>query len=349
MDVKPLENLPALLLPWFETNARKLPWREDTVPYHVWLSEVMLQQTRVEAVKAYYLRFLAQLPDIASLAAADPERLNKLWEGLGYYSRVRNLQNAAKRIVQEHDGRFPGEYEAIRALPGIGDYTAGAIASISFGLPTPAVDGNVLRVVSRLTASPACVSDEKVKQTIRSALGEIYPQGQCGAFTQSLMELGATVCLPAGAPKCDSCPAAGVCLAHRQGIEQTLPVKAEKKPRRQQQRTVLILCCEGHYALEKRPASGLLAGLWQLPDTEGALNEAEAIRLAERWETKPCELLRCARKTHIFTHIQWDMTGYYIDCTAMPTRFTWADAAALAQTYSLPTAYRQFFDGGNGT
>ena len=209
-----LEQLPGLLLPWFAEHRRDLPWRRDREPYHVWLSEIMLQQTRVEAVRGYYLRFLERLPDIAALASAPEDVLLKLWEGLGYYSRVRNLQKAAQCVMEQHGGEFPQELPAIRALPGIGDYTAGAIASICFEAPTAAVDGNVLRVILRLTACADSPADVRVRRRIGEELSAVYPAGHCGDFTQALMELGATVCLPNGAPQCDACPLRALCEAH---------------------------------------------------------------------------------------------------------------------------------------
>ena len=217
------------LLGWYERNKRDLPWRRDREPYHVWLSEIMLQQTRVEAVKGYYARFLAELPDIPSLAACDPDRLHKLWEGLGYYSRVRNLQKAAQQIVSDYGGAFPTDYDKIRALPGIGDYTAGAICSICFGQPTPAVDGNVLRVVSRLTADERPVTQPAVKKDYTAALAEIYPAGQCAEATQALMELGATVCAPNGAPHCDRLPGRGLLSKPGRGALAYHPGQGRKK------------------------------------------------------------------------------------------------------------------------
>ena len=224
-----LAQLPGALLPWYGENKRNLPWRQDKDPYHIWVSEIMLQQTRVEAVKPYYARFLSTLPTIEALANAPYEQVQKLWEGLGYYSRARNLQMAAQVICREHGGVFPNEYDKIRALPGIGDYTAGAIGSICFEMPTPAVDGNVLRVVSRLCAMPDCVDEPKVKRAVTEALRKVYPSGKCGAFTQSLMELGATVCVPNGAPHCAECPLAHLCLAHAAQEELSYPNKPPKK------------------------------------------------------------------------------------------------------------------------
>lgn len=335
-------QLPGLLLPWYEQNKRDLPWRQDREPYHVWLSEIMLQQTRVEAVKGYYTRFLTALPTIKSLAAADPEQLNKLWEGLGYYSRVRNLQKAAKQIMELHNGVFPQEYAAIRALAGIGDYTAGAVGSICFGLPTPAVDGNVLRVCARLAADSTPIDKPQTKKALTEHLAQVYPAGRCGDFTQALMELGATVCVPNGAPHCEACPLSAICLAHRDGLETELPIKSAKKPRRQEQMTVFILDCDGKTALNKRPETGLLAGLWEFPHVPGDLDAEQALAQLEQWGIMPEEVKRSTEKVHIFTHVQWNMKGWYVRCANTPNTFTWADEKELDTIYALPTAFRQF-------
>lgn len=335
-------QLPGLLLPWYEQNKRDLPWRQDREPYHVWLSEIMLQQTRVEAVKCYYSRFLAALPTMDALAKADPEQLNKLWEGLGYYSRVRNLQKAACQIMERHGGIFPAEHSDILALAGIGDYTAGAIGSICFGLPTPAVDGNVLRVCSRLTEDSTPIDKPQTKKQLTEHLAAIYPTGHCGDFTQALMELGATVCLPNGTPKCGSCPLSAICLAHRDGLETELPIKSAKKPRRQEQMTVFLLECRGCHAICKRPDTGLLAGLWEFPHVEGDLTAEQALAQLEAWGLTPEELIRSTEKTHIFTHVQWNMKGWYIRCSEPHPAFLWADQQELDGIYALPTAFRQF-------
>lgn len=339
-----LEQLPGLLLPWFAEHRRDLPWRRDREPYHVWLSEIMLQQTRVEAVRGYYLRFLERLPDIAALASAPEDVLLKLWEGLGYYSRVRNLQKAAQCVMEQHDGEFPQELSAIRALPGIGDYTAGAIASICFEAPTAAVDGNVLRVILRLTVCADSPADVRVRRRIGEELSAVYPAGHCGDFTQALMELGATVCLPNGAPQCGACPLRALCEAHAQGTELQFPTKPPKKPRRIEQRTVFVLQCGDRLAVCKRPSHGLLAGLWQLPDVPGKLETAEALRQAEQWGVHPTGILKTAERTHIFTHVQWDLRGVWLTCAAEAPQFTWADEDALRHEIGLPTAYRQFLD-----
>ena len=338
-----LSALPALLLPWYEENRRDLPWRRDRAPYHVWLSEIMLQQTRVEAVKGYYARFLQALPTVEALAAADPELCHKLWEGLGYYSRVRNLQRAAQVIVRDYGGAFPEDYAAVRALPGIGDYTAGAICSISFGQPTPAVDGNVLRVAARIRWDETPVDLPAVKKALTADLARIYPAGRCGDFTQALMELGATVCLPGGAPRCEACPLASLCLAHRMGRETAVPVRLDKKPRRQETMTVFILQSPQGLALRKRPEKGLLAGLWEFPHVPGLLEPAEALAAAEALGAQVTELEQMAERRHIFTHVEWQMRGYYLRCSG-GAGLLWVPPARLAEAYALPTAFRQFLD-----
>ena len=338
-----LEQLPGAILPWYEENKRELPWRQDKAPYHIWLSEIMLQQTRVEAVKGYYARFLQRLPDIASLAACDDEVLHKLWEGLGYYSRVRNLKKAAIEIMSTYGGEFPREYDRILALPGIGAYTAGAISSIAFGQPTPAVDGNVLRVLSRLRADGECVDLPTHKKRISRELEQIYPRDAAGAFTQALMELGATVCLPNGAPKCESCPCRDFCKS-RAGDWKLYPVRQEKKKRRIEEKTVFILRCADVWALVKRPEKGLLAGLWQFPDTPGFLDAEAAMAWLEERGIHPVNPERMVERNHIFTHIEWKMRGWYIAVADMNEEFIWMDRAQVEQNAALPTAYRQFWE-----
>lgn len=343
-----MEHLPKelseKLVTWYRASHRDLPWRRDRAPYHVWLSEIMLQQTRVEAVRGYYERFLQELATIDDLAACEPDRLNKLWQGLGYYSRARNLQKAAQVIVTELQGVFPSTLDEIRKLPGVGAYTAGAIASICFDLPTPAVDGNVLRVLSRVMADSACVSLQKVKDDYAQTLAEVYPQTGSGDFTQSLMELGATVCLPNGAPRCDVCPIKSLCKACAQGNPTAYPVKQAKKARRKQELTVFRLLCADCVAVRKRPETGLLANLWELPHVEGFLEAEAALALVSQWGAQPKELLRRQEKTHVFTHIEWHMRCYTVRCGKQAGDFTWVDGARFARDIALPTAFRQFWD-----
>ena len=336
-------QLPAAILPWFEKNQRDLPWRRDREPYHIWLSEIMLQQTRVEAVKGYYTRFLEILPTISDLAEADDDLLHKLWEGLGYYSRVRNLKKAAQVVMKRYDGVFPGEYEEVLALPGIGEYTAGAICSIAFGKPTPAVDGNVLRVVSRLTADDTPVDSPAYKRLMREALAAVYPK-DAGAFTQALMELGATLCGPNWKPKCGECPCRDFCRAAVAGTAEQFPVKSGKKPRRVEEKTVLILSCDGRYALQKRPETGLLAGLWQFPNCPGKLTVGDALKEAENMGLAPREVYRQVERRHIFTHIQWEMNGIYLEVDTPAGDFSWFTAEQIRQETALPTAFRQFWE-----
>ncbi len=338
-----LSALPHLLLPWYYENRRELPWRADREPYHIWLSEIMLQQTRVEAVKGYYARFLEALPTIEALANCDDDALHKLWEGLGYYSRVRNLKKAAREIMALHDGVFPTSHAQVLALPGIGDYTAGAICSIAFGQPTPAVDGNVLRVWSRLTDDPSPIDLPATKTRVKEALAAIYPK-EAGDFTQALMELGATLCGPNRKPDCESCPCRGICLGNQNGTAETLPIKSPKKEKRQEDRTVFILSCDGRYALEKRPGKGLLAGLWQFPNVPGKLDTENALAEVERMGLRPRELIREIHRKHIFTHIQWNMKGIYLEVTDTAGTFQWFTEEEAETQAALPTAFRQFWE-----
>ena len=333
-----LTQLPGALLPWYEQNKRPLPWRQDKDPYHIWLSEIMLQQTRVEAVKGHYVRFLATLPTIADLVKADDELLHKLWEGLGYYSRVRNLKKAAQVIMSVYGGVFPEDHKAVLALPGIGEYTAGAICSIAFGQKTPAVDGNVLRVVSRIQSNFSPIDSPARKKEVQARLQEIYPD-HAGDFTQALMELGATVCGPNKAPDCENCPCRSFCLGYAQGVAEQLPVKAPKKGRRIEEKTVLILRCEGKYALVKRPDKGLLAGLWQFPEMPGVLDVSEAIQ-----GLGVTEVYRQLDRNHIFTHIEWKMRGIYLEISEKREDFQWFAPQEIEDFAALPTAFRQFWD-----
>ena len=338
-----LSELPGLLLPWYRENRRELPWRSDRQPYHIWLSEIMLQQTRVEAVKGYYTRFLDALPDIPSLSQCDDELLYKLWEGLGYYSRVRNLKKAANVVMEQYHGVFPETYAQVLALPGIGEYTAGAVCSIAFNQPTPAVDGNVLRLVSRLTDDPSPIDLPETKRRVSQLLAGIYPE-EAGEFTQALMELGATICGPNWAPDCERCPCQRICLGFQMGTADTLPVKSPKKPRRQEDRTVFILSCDGRFALEKRPNRGLLAGLWQFPNVPGKLRTQDALDTVTSMGLRPREILREVEKTHIFTHIQWNMKGIYLEVSETSSNFQWFTEEEINTQAALPTAFRQFWE-----
>ena len=341
-DREILAQLPGLLLPWYDGGARVLPWREEPTPYRVWVSEIMLQQTRVEAVRPYYERFLEAFPTVEALAAAPEEKLLKMWEGLGYYNRARNLQRAAQQVVELYDGEVPASYEALRALPGVGDYTAGAIASIAFQLPVPAVDGNVLRVAARLDNDLTPITDAGYKKQTRARFAALMPADRPGDLNQALMELGATVCLPNGAPLCGNCPVQHLCLAYHRGNASTLPVRAAKKARRIENRTVLLVRCGAMVGIRRRPARGLLAGLWELPSLDGHLSpdETRAALTAQGWQVQKLLSLRPAK--HIFTHVEWHMNGYYIELADQPAGMTFVTPAGLRAEYALPSAFRAF-------
>lgn len=332
----------APLLKWYAQNARALPWREEPTPYRVWVSEIMLQQTRVEAVKPYFERLVRELPDLRALAEAPEEKLLKLWQGLGYYSRVRNLQKAAKAVVGQFGGELPDSPEQLRRLPGIGDYTAGAIASIAFGKPEPAVDGNVLRVFARLSASGRDIRDPGVKKEVSGLLRGIYPPGRASEFTQSLMELGATVCLPNGEPLCGSCPLALFCEGRKTGKAASLPVRSAPAARKKEQKTVFLIRCGERVALRKRPGKGLLADLWEFPNTPGKLDGEQAGRTLREWGVSPESLSRTADSRHVFSHVEWSMAGYRVRARDEAGAFCWVTAAQLEKEYAVPSAFRFF-------
>ena len=337
-----MREIVAPLLEWYRANKRILPWRENTDAYRVWISEIMLQQTRVEAVQEYYVRFLGRFPDVHALAQAEEDELLKYWEGLGYYSRARNLHKAAKLICSEYGGEFPCEFEKIRSLPGIGDYTAGAIASIAFEAAAPAVDGNVLRVISRIMRDGRCTDDLAVRRDISARLAEIYPEKHRGDFTQSLMELGATVCLPNGAPKCEECPLKKLCAAHAAGEELSYPVRAEKKQRRIGKKTVLLMRCGECTAVRKRREKGVLSGMWELPNHDGHLSKEEIVERLSAEGLCVSVIEEYPAKKHIFTHIEWQMNCFRVICENAAEEYLWATETQMKEEIALPTAFRKF-------
>ena len=342
--VSNLQDIVAPLLVWYRENARSLPWRERRAPYHVWISEIMLQQTRIEAVIPYYHRFLTAFPTVAALAEAEDDLLMKHWEGLGYYSRARNLKRAAVRIMTEHGGELPRDLALLRALPGVGDYTAGAIASIAFGLPAPAVDGNVLRVLARLTADGRNILAEQVKREAREALAAIYPSApeDCADLTAAIMELGEVVCIPNGAPRCDACPLAALCRARAEGLTDTLPYREKRPPRTVERRTVLLLTYEGRVGLALRPPEGLLGGLWEFPSADGHLTAEEVRELLALWGLTPTDVTEGPTAKHIFTHREWHMTSFTVSLAGEGGGLTFATPEELRTVYALPTAFRRF-------
>lgn len=341
-----LETMAKPLTEWYQKQRRELPWREDVTAYKVWVSEIMLQQTRVEAVKPYYARFLNAFPTIKDLADANEDTLLKMWEGLGYYNRVRNMQKAARQIMVEYDGVFPSTYEEIRSLTGIGNYTAGAIASFAFGEPKPAVDGNVLRVFSRLTASYEDIMKANVRERVEEELEELIPEEKASDFNQGLIELGAIVCVPNGAPKCSECPLAHLCKAHEQGIELELPIKSKAKERRIEDKTVFIFQDGDHVAIKKRSMKGLLAGLYEFPNVEGHMSERDALEYCKQIGLSALRIQKLEEGKHIFSHVEWHMIGYRILVDELEKRCTekmlFVHPEEIQEEYPIPAAFETY-------
>ena len=337
MDAKDLSLIVEPLLHWYRENKRDLPWRHNATPYRVWISEIMLQQTRVDPVIPYYLRFMDEVPDVETLANLPEDQLMKLWEGLGYYSRARNLQKAAKQIVEA--GAFPSDFNGWLSLAGVGEYTAGAICSIALSLPTPAVDGNVLRVLSRILGSLDDIMLPAVKKSFTAALAEIYPPDATSDFTQSLMELGATVCLPNGEPQCAKCPVASLCVAKNQGLIDQIPVKTAKKPRKIQKKTIFVLRSGSKVALARRPKTGLLANLWEFPNVDDWLGEQQVKELfcSEKVKSLPASI-------HVFSHIEWHMVGYEVELSEESSQYTWGEIGEVLSEKAIPAAFRCYTD-----
>ena len=338
MDKFDFQRIPAPLLSWYRANKRDLPWRKDPTPYRVWVSEIMLQQTRVEAVKDYYARFMEALPTVETLAFCEEEKLLKLWEGLGYYSRARNLQKAAKIIVGKYGGEFPSSLEELKALPGIGSYTAGAIASIAFGQPTAAVDGNVFRVASRLEENPTVISDPKYRKYLERELSAVYPDDKmgCADFTQSLFELGALICKPQS-PDCSRCPLNGLCRAYQNGATSLYPVLPQKREKRKERVYVFLIQTPQGFCIRRRE-EGVLKGMNEFPSYVANFGETPEDILNE-WGMYEFTEIKRGDFTHIFTHIHWDMT-----CIWIRTESSVFDAYSLdeiEESVSLPTAFKQ--------
>lgn len=344
--VDSLDLIAEPLLKWYDTGRRILPWREEPTPYHVWLSEIMLQQTRVEAVKPYYDRFLKRLPDIASLAAVEEEELLKLWEGLGYYNRARNLKKSALQIMEEYGGEMPSDYERLVKLSGVGSYTAGAIASIAFGQVVPAVDGNVLRILSRLRMDDRDILDTRVKRSIEEEMRGIIPMDRPGDFNQALMELGAVVCVPNGSPKCGECPWGELCQARKQEKISEYPKKAPKKPRSIEKKTILVIQYGRQIALSRRPQRGLLAGMYEFPSMEGHQGEEQVLAYLRKTGVVPLRIRKLAPSKHVFTHKEWHMTGYLIrvdDLSGMG-EYVFVDPAEIRSKYPVPSAFAAYME-----
>lgn len=349
-------NTVDFLLDWYELNARILPWRANKNPYYIWISEIMCQQTRVEAVKFFFERFITELPTVKDLAEVDDEKLMKLWEGLGYYSRARNLKAAAIKVMEEHGGELPADYNKLLDLPGIGSYTAGAISSIAFELRQAAVDGNVLRVMKRVANSFDDISKAKVKKELEEDIREIIPNGRAGDFNQAIMELGATVCIPNGKPLCHACPLMHLCEAFKNNTESMIPVKPAKKARKLEDRTILLIKKDDRYFIQKRPDSGLLSGLWELPSMEGKLQSLAMEEKLDNMGIKEYRLTPLGESKHIFSHIEWHMIGYLVEIMEEDesvyvlkeelnynnTLSIYASKEEIEELYMLPTAFKHY-------
>ncbi len=336
------------LLNWFDYNARILAWRQNPKPYYVWVSEIMLQQTRVEAVKGYFDRFIIVLPSIQALAEADEEVLLKLWEGLGYYNRARNLQKAAQLLIKEYNGELPTDYERLLEIPGIGEYTAGAIASIAYSIPVPAVDGNVLRVTKRIAGSLDDITKNSVKKELWQDLYRIMPVERPGDFNQALMELGALVCLPNGKPLCEHCPVMHLCKAFHEDLIRKIPVKPDKKERRKEEHTILLMEYHNSFGIRKRTEKGLLSGLWELPHLKGKYKQPELLKVLKAYGIIASDMSYIGEAKHIFTHVEWHMIGYHIKLAdkAIPIPdfedILWVDKENIMSKYSIPSAFSAF-------
>lgn len=334
------------LVQWYRENKRDLPWRENPEAYRVWISEIMLQQTRVEAVKGYYDRFLKALPDVQSLAEAEEDQLLKLWEGLGYYNRVRNMQKAARQIMVDYHGVFPSDYEEIRSLTGIGSYTAGAISSFAFGKPEPAVDGNVLRVLTRILADHSDIMKQSTKTKMEKALRKVIPEGSPSDFNQGLIELGAIVCVPNGEPKCQECPVAHLCRAREEGWISEFPVKKKAKARRIEDKTILVFRDDEEIAIGKRDKKGLLAGLYELPNVPGHLSRKEVENYCKEIGLLPIRIKKLPAAKHIFSHVEWHMIGYDIRVDELEKtnkkEFLFIHPGEIEKTYPIPAAFEMY-------
>lgn len=348
-DIFDLRAFVQPLCQWYRDNKRSMPWRDEPTPYHVWVSEIMLQQTRIEAVKAYYSRFIQRLPDVEALAGVPEEELLKLWEGLGYYNRAKNLKRAAMIMVERYEGKLPADYGLLLKLPGIGNYTAGAIASIAYGISAPAVDGNVMRVFMRCLDCREDIMRQAVRRKVERSVMAVIPKNCPGEFNQGIMELGETVCIPNGNPFCVECPLRHLCEGHLAGHESDLPVKKEKRARRIEERTVLLFEREGRVSLAKRGEQGLLAGMWEFPSIEGAKTPGELKEWLSVQGLHSFQIKELGRAKHIFSHVEWHMSGYLIEVSRdfpedMIQGIVWAKRGELREKYAIPAAFWYFRD-----
>jgi A/G-specific adenine glycosylase len=332
------------LLKWYQKEARALPWRSNPDPYKIWISEIMLQQTKVETVIAYFERFLRRVPTIQALSEIGEDDLLKLWQGLGYYNRAINLKKAAQIIVQRFKGQMPSHIKDLQSLPGIGPYSSGAIASIAFGTRAPAIDGNVLRVIARITANKEDIGRQRTKKEIERSVKALLPLEDVGDFNQALMELGAIICLPKEVPKCNKCPVCAFCQAFQKGITLNIPVKVNKKQRKIERKTVFVISWDKRLALKKRANGGLLANLWELPNAEGHLSKEQSKKEINNLGISIKKIIKMKPSRHLFTHLEWQMSAYFVLALEVkdPLIFKWATKEEIDSYYSIPSAFKSF-------
>lgn len=340
-DLDLMNKMTEPIIKWYQANRRELPWRKEKNPYHIWVSEIMLQQTRIEAVLGYYERFLKSLPNVKGLAEVEEEKLLKLWEGLGYYNRARNLKKAAQIVQEKYNGIMPKSYQELLELPGIGEYTAGAIASIAYNEKVPAVDGNVLRVISRVVLSKKDVLDIKTKKEFTEKLRQIMPK-QAGDFNEGLMELGERICLPNGEPICEQCPLQKICLAKKENLTTEIPVRNAKIKRKKEQKTVFLLEHENQIAIRKRDKTGLLANLYEFPNVDKKYTKKELEDVLQNWNLQVKKIEKVGTYHHIFSHVEWDMIGFRVFVEKTNQEFVWAEKQELLEKYPIPGAFSKF-------
>ncbi len=342
-EMELLKKIRQPIVEWYQQNKRELPWRKEKNPYHIWISEIMLQQTRIEAVKQYYERFLKQIPNIQALSEIEEEKLLKLWEGLGYYNRARNLKKAAQIVQEKYHGQMPKRYQELVELPGIGEYTAGAISSIAYDECVPAVDGNVLRVISRVVGSKEDVLESKTKKKFTEKIKEIMPK-QAGNFNEGLMELGELVCIPNGEPLCEKCPLQKICIAKNENLTNIIPVRNPKIKRKKEEVTVFLLEKEGKFAIRKRKKTGLLANMYEFPNITRKIGKKEIEKVLEDWKLVGKDAKKIGTHHHIFSHIEWNMIGYRVQVKVENDEFIWKKKEEILEKYAIPGAFVPFRD-----
>ncbi len=328
------------ILSWYHKNRRTMPWREEPLPYYIWISEIMLQQTRVDTVIPYFHRFIEKYPDISSLSESDEEELLKYWEGLGYYNRVRNLRVTAMNLMENYDGKLPETFHELLKLKGIGEYTAGAIASEAFGEKVPAVDGNVFRVMARLLGVKEDIKEKKVMDYIKETVKELLPEEEVGNFNQGMIEVGALICIPNGSPKCGLCPVRKYCVAYDQELQDEIPKKKKQKERKVEERTVLILESDRTFAIRKRPEGKLLGGLYEFFHEEGFYEKEEVLNLLKDMNLEPISIEPLKDKKFLFTHIEWRLKAYHIT----QEELLFESIEDIKKKYTLATAFRDYLD-----